>query len=170
MSGRGERATPRETYQAQNIANLDAIGLTGDFLGERVREAWVRWAERQPNPKPHWLAPWAELGEADREADREIGRSIALMAILLYSASLEPLARSVPLSGASEATSEDTRRLDAIERQHLRIRPDGMDGWIVRRPGTLGGMRQGFIIEGAHRLRDAIDAASSPSPSSVPKE
>lgn len=76
-------AAEKERNRAQNHQQmLDARGLTRDFLGERVREAWVRWAKDQTNPKPHWLAPWAELSEAEREADRQIGVSIALWTIL----------------------------------------------------------------------------------------
>jgi len=42
-------------------------------LGRRVREVWIAWAERQPDPKPSWLVPYDELSEADKEADRCIG-------------------------------------------------------------------------------------------------
>lgn len=42
-----------------------------------VREAWVRWAEKQPNPKPHWLLPYDQLSEEDKEADRCIGEAVA---------------------------------------------------------------------------------------------
>ena len=48
-----------------------------DELGRMVREAWVRWAQTQPNPKPSWLVPYAELSEPDKEADRQIGEAIA---------------------------------------------------------------------------------------------
>jgi hypothetical protein len=48
-----------------------------DVLGRMVREAWVRWAKTQPNPKPSWLAPYDELAEADKEADRCIGEAVA---------------------------------------------------------------------------------------------
>jgi hypothetical protein len=43
-----------------------------DELGHVVRNAWVRWASTQPNPKPSWLTPWSELIEPDREAYRRI--------------------------------------------------------------------------------------------------
>jgi hypothetical protein len=52
-----------------------------DTLGELVRMAWVRWAEKQPSPKPSWLVPWSELGEADQEADRMIGITVSLHAL-----------------------------------------------------------------------------------------
>lgn len=48
-----------------------------DTLGRMVREAWVRWAEMQPSPKPSWLVPYDELAEPDKEADRQIGEAIA---------------------------------------------------------------------------------------------
>ncbi len=43
-----------------------------DIGGRIVREAWVRWAMTQPNPKPSWLVPYDELSEPDKEADRQI--------------------------------------------------------------------------------------------------
>jgi hypothetical protein len=67
------------------------------------------------------------------------------------------------LRSSEAALSEarrDTERLDAMERQGFRAQPDGMDGWFVRVPGTLGGMRQGYARHGAHRLREALDAAA----------
>lgn len=48
-----------------------------DELGRFVREAWVRWAQTQPNPKPSWLVSYEELDEADKEADRQIGETLA---------------------------------------------------------------------------------------------
>lgn len=48
-----------------------------DTLGRLVREAWVRWAQTQPNPKASWLAPYDDLDETDKEADRQIGEAIA---------------------------------------------------------------------------------------------
>lgn len=48
-----------------------------DMLGRVVREAWVRWARTQPNPKPTWLVPYDDLAEPDKEADRQIGEAVA---------------------------------------------------------------------------------------------
>lgn len=48
-----------------------------DFLGRRVREVWVEWASRQPNPKPSHLTPWDQLDEGNREVDRLIGIELA---------------------------------------------------------------------------------------------
>ena len=47
-----------------------------DELGRGVREAWLRWALTQPNPKPSWLLPYDELSEPDKEADRQIGAAV----------------------------------------------------------------------------------------------
>ena len=49
-----------------------------DALGRAVREAWIKWANTQPTPKPSWLVPYDQLHEADKEADRQIGEAIAL--------------------------------------------------------------------------------------------
>lgn len=53
-----------------------------DTLGRMVREAWVRWAETQPNPKASWLLPYDELAEPDKEADRQIGEAVARFTLL----------------------------------------------------------------------------------------
>jgi hypothetical protein len=47
-----------------------------DILGRVVREAWVRWARAQPDPKPSWLVPYDELSETDKEADRQIAEAV----------------------------------------------------------------------------------------------
>jgi len=48
-----------------------------DELGQMVRDAWVRWALTQSDPKPSWLVPYHLLSENDKEADRQIGETIA---------------------------------------------------------------------------------------------
>lgn len=45
-------------------------------LGRRVREVWIKWAEKQPTPKHSWLLPWDKLTEPEREVDRCIGAAI----------------------------------------------------------------------------------------------
>ena len=52
-----------------------------EMLGRLVRHAWVRWAQEQPDPKPSWLVPWAELDEGQREVDRRIGEAVAAEAV-----------------------------------------------------------------------------------------
>lgn len=51
-----------------------------EALGREVRAIWIAWAREQPDPKPSWLVPWEELGEADREVDRRIGAGIYALA------------------------------------------------------------------------------------------
>lgn len=47
-----------------------------DTIGRVVREAWIRWALTQPDPKPSWLVPYDRLSEADKEADRQIAEAV----------------------------------------------------------------------------------------------
>ena len=54
---------------------------------------------------------------------------------------------------------DDAERLDFLERHQWAVKPDGMDGWQARGPRVDLGMRMGHILHGAHRLREAIDAA-----------
>lgn len=54
-----------------------SLPLDRETLGRMVREAWIRWAETQPNPKPSWLVPYDALAECDKEADRQIGEAVA---------------------------------------------------------------------------------------------
>jgi hypothetical protein len=58
------------------------LPLSRDDLGRIVREAWVRWAQTQPSPKPSWLVPYDELSEADKEADRQIGEAVARFTLI----------------------------------------------------------------------------------------
>lgn len=51
--------------------------LDREQLGRIVRYAWVNWAEKQENPKPHWLNSWEELDEPMKEVDRQIGEEVA---------------------------------------------------------------------------------------------
>ncbi|WP_218779327.1 hypothetical protein, partial [Paraburkholderia caledonica] len=45
--------------------------------------------KQQPNPKPSWLAPYDELNEADKEADRQIGEAVAHWALSIKGAKWE---------------------------------------------------------------------------------
>jgi hypothetical protein len=62
-----------------------------DTLGRFVREAWVRWAQTQPDPKPSWLVAYDELPEADKEADRQIGEAVARWTLIGDAARLSRL-------------------------------------------------------------------------------
>jgi transcriptional regulator with XRE-family HTH domain len=68
---------------AYHVQTVDLVSLVEphtalrEELGQVVRAAWVTWARTQPNPKPSWVAPWDELSETDKEADRCIGMAVA---------------------------------------------------------------------------------------------
>ncbi|CAE6899715.1 hypothetical protein [Paraburkholderia domus] len=74
---------------AQPVEQTWAPVISRDFLGQIVREAWVKWAKQQPNPKPSWLAQYAELSEADKEADRQIGEAVLQWVLSIKSATWE---------------------------------------------------------------------------------
>jgi hypothetical protein len=63
--------------QSDHLNGNRPLPFARDDLGRMVREAWVRWAQSQSNPKPSWLTPYDELSEPDKEADRQIGEAIA---------------------------------------------------------------------------------------------
>ncbi|MBP2613049.1 hypothetical protein [Agrobacterium pusense] len=65
------------TISAQMRDGSRTLPYDRDTLGRFVREAWVRWAETQPDPKPSWLVPYDQLSETDKEADRQIGEAVA---------------------------------------------------------------------------------------------
>lgn len=52
-----------------------------EAMGKAVRIAWIEWAKQQPEPKESWLKPWEELSEPDKEVDRRIAESIAVLAL-----------------------------------------------------------------------------------------
>jgi hypothetical protein len=54
-------------------------------LGRIVRETWVRWAKKQPDPKPSWLVPWEHLDSGQREVDMLIGAAVAQYIIANWS-------------------------------------------------------------------------------------
>lgn len=63
---------------AKWVAHLEDVAKERERLGRLVRELWVSWAEKQPNPKPSWLVPFEDLSEQDKEADRVIGYGLFL--------------------------------------------------------------------------------------------
>lgn len=63
---KGQRTTPMQCWFCDKEGWLHCI---------RVEDN--RWAEAQPNPKPSWLVPYDDLSEPDKEADRQIGETIA---------------------------------------------------------------------------------------------
>jgi len=77
------------TNEAGKPAPSWAPVINRNFLGQIVREAWVKWAKQQPNPKPSWLVPYDELSEADKEADRQIGEAVLQWVLSIKSATWE---------------------------------------------------------------------------------
>ena len=56
----------------------ESIGQADPDRGGRVvREAWVRWAQLQPDAKPSWLLPYDELSAAEKGVDRQIFEACA---------------------------------------------------------------------------------------------
>ncbi len=74
-----------------------------DRLGRMVRVAWVKWAKTHPSPKASWLAPYDDLGEMDKEADRQIGETIWEAARAEERAACFQIANEMPHGGSSAA-------------------------------------------------------------------
>lgn len=81
------------------------IIMDRDVLGRAVREAWVRWAESQPNPKPSWLLSYDDLPESDKEADRQIGEHVEALVLLGINALLGSPAYDVAIESAKAILS-----------------------------------------------------------------
>lgn len=79
--------------------------------GRMVRQAWVKWAQTQPNPKPSWLAPYDDLSEADKEADRQIGEFVARWT-LIGDAARHATATPVAAAGTAECKHAYVQRQD----------------------------------------------------------
>jgi hypothetical protein len=135
-----------------------ALPFSRDELGRFVREAWVRWAQRQPAPKPSWLVPYDELSEADKEADRQIGETVARWTLIGDAARFAMIEDSPHLSRLRRETlapplvlkevgngwslgmlmpEHDVREArwhNGMESRFMTER----DGWVmVRRPGCI---------------------------------
>lgn len=98
-------ATLLTTLSAENARLVEAkngaraISTDRETLGRFVREAWVRWAQTQPSPKPTWLVPYDDLSEPDKEADRQIGEAVARWTLIHDAANFAltaPSERPVP--------------------------------------------------------------------------
>lgn len=68
-----DRTMQDEMLDKQRCDHEDAA--LRENLGQIVRDVWRDWAMEQPNPKPSWLVPWAELSEPDKEVDRRRPRA-----------------------------------------------------------------------------------------------
>lgn len=50
-----------------------------ETLGRFVRKVWVEYYKEIGGEKPSHLAPWEEISEEDREADRRIGEELGVL-------------------------------------------------------------------------------------------
>jgi len=60
-----------------------------DEIGEFVRNVWIAYCTDIGDSKPSHFTPYAELSEADKEADRRIGTAVWDYAIRTMAMSLE---------------------------------------------------------------------------------
>jgi len=47
-----------------------------DLLGRKVREVWIAYCLEVGDTKPSHIAPYDDLSEVDKEADRRIGEAL----------------------------------------------------------------------------------------------
>lgn len=136
------------------MAKMTDERLDREFLGRQVRKVWVTWAYAQPVRKPHWLTPWEDLSENDREVDRRIGEHIADIAIATQKTRID--AQRTELKGlndlldiTSELREAGEKKMDAqaaeIQQQAERIKmlQDNNDRWP--NPRTFHYCREGKI-------------------------
>jgi len=93
-----------------------ALPYDRETLGRFVREAWVRWAEKQSSPKPSWLVPYDRLPEADKEADRQIGEAVARWTLIGDAASNSFTTPPASEADVSTLKAEVERMRKALER------------------------------------------------------
>lgn len=82
LTAERERTAKLEKLFNESLNGNRELAFDREQLGQMVREIWIRWAQTQPNPKPHWLTPWENLNEPDKEVDRLIGEEMARWTIV----------------------------------------------------------------------------------------
>lgn len=157
------RALTASPAQDEALNGARPLPIDRETLGRMVREAWVRWAQTQPDPKLSWLAPYDELSEPDKEADRQIGEAIARWTLIHDAArlSLNP-----PVTAP-----DDIGRLsvDDIERIILNTEPAGMSDrddqiWTRRMAVALQAKLSTALLSQQseiNRLREALEGTLS---------
>lgn len=58
------------------MAGIPLSHKVREELGKLVRETWISYCKETGNTKPSHIAPWVEIDEWDKEADRRIGETI----------------------------------------------------------------------------------------------
>jgi hypothetical protein len=74
------RAAGRAEWPATEAVSTSDRSASREALGRVVRDAWIKWAEEQPDPKPSWLVPWEALDAGQRDVDMRIAEAIAAAA------------------------------------------------------------------------------------------
>lgn len=128
-----------------------------ETLGRAVRDAWVRWARAQPEPKPSWLelVPFEQMGEVDKEAERQIGESVARM-VLVGDAARASLVRW-PL-GSSPETDVGNKETSMTAHEQLGDAEHVIGNVAIKQAiATLDLVRQQYG-EDVHRVVKALRA------------
>lgn len=135
------------SHRAAEVAEARPIAWTRDQLGRFVREAWVRWAQTQPDPKASWLLPYDELAEPDKEADRQIGEAVARWT-LIGDASSHAMAEMVAAAPDAREAEEPWAANVRLNAEVARLRKA-----LVREEAA----HTATMREAAH-LREALEA------------
>lgn len=99
-------------------------------MGRRVREVWVRWAEKQPNPKPSWLLNYDAITPAEQDADDCIGMAIWAECFDKFQSEIAELELTKQRLAAAEARSyERIAEIDEIREQLANAREG--DNWVL---------------------------------------
>lgn len=135
--------------QAAIDEHADLGRLNRDYLGREVREAWVKWAMEQPNPKPHWLLPFDDLDEPDKEVDRQIGVKLARIGVTSFVAGHRHLWAKIRAALSTPLASPE-QPLDTLQRLGQEF-----DGEQPR----LGREALEALVQHNERLRSAVAIA-----------
>lgn len=85
-----------------------------DYLGHCARLAWIEYCKKTGDTKPSHIAPWEELSEWDKEADRVIGEALAAVITAQIVQQLENLG----WYQHGEGTIGQAALMDAVARIH----------------------------------------------------
>jgi len=134
---------------------VGALPFDRDQLGRFVREAWVRWAETQPNPKASWLVPYDDLSEPDKEADRQIGEAVAMWTMVGLDARDSMQAADAQGRVRISALMADIKRKDDALRRADQFITNGTEFGFIRMPDAS-------TPDPAHETPGIIRAALEP--------
>lgn len=79
-----------------------------EALGKFVRDVWVAYCLETGDTKPSHIAPWEELSEWDKEADRRIGERLWIEgALATHEKWGKRLLAAISKGGLDESTGSD---------------------------------------------------------------